>query len=90
MSNCKYTSFWKENRFNETEHIPDASFLNGIDGGFHYVYMILDQMKLFVQEAQKDHRENTVDKVFYCLGFIQGLLWSRGVYTLNEIEGHNR
>jgi hypothetical protein len=35
-------------------------------------------------------KENRMDKVFRWLGFVQGVLWSEGAYTLEELKNHNR
>ncbi len=44
---------------------------------------MLDKMEVFIQEGR-------IDKVYRWLGFIQGVLWASGVYTLTELMGHNR
>ncbi len=34
--------------------------------------------------------QNRIEKAFRWLGFIQGCLWSCGVYTLEELRNHSR
>jgi hypothetical protein len=44
---------------------------------------MLPQMEQFI-------KDNEMDKVFRWLGFIQGVLWVEGIYTLEEMRSHNR
>ncbi len=44
---------------------------------------MLDEMEKFVAEGR-------MEKAFRWLGFIQGCLWSAGLYTLEELKNHNR
>lgn len=48
----------------------------------HCLYM-LGQIKIFVVSTK-------IEKAFRWLGFIQGVLWSHGVYSINEMRNHNR
>lgn len=34
--------------------------------------------------------EERMDKAFRWLGFIQGCLWSYGLYTLDDLKNHNK
>jgi len=43
---------------------------------------MLFKMEEFVKEGR-------MEKVFRWLGFVQGVLWSNGIYTLNELRNHN-
>lgn len=42
------------------------------------------------QEAKKLVRTGEMEKVGRWLGFIQGVFWTRGLYTINEMREHNR
>lgn len=44
---------------------------------------MLKQMRLFVKKKR-------IDKAFRWLGFVQGCLWSSGIYSLDELKNHNR
>lgn len=44
---------------------------------------MIDEMRQFVADGR-------MDKVFRWLGFIQGVLWTNGWYTLAELMDHNR
>ena len=44
---------------------------------------MLDQIKIFVGTAR-------IEKAFRWLGFVQGALWSHGVYSINELRNHSR
>jgi hypothetical protein len=48
----------------------------------HILYMI--------EEIKKFIKENRVEKAFRWLGFIQGLLWSYGIISLETLKEHNR
>lgn len=48
-----------------------------------HCHEMLDEMEIFIQEKR-------MDKVFRWLGFIQGCLWKTSIYTLEELQNHNR
>ena len=48
-----------------------------------HCHKMLDQMEVFV-------REGRMEKVFRWIGFIQGVLWRCGLYTIEEMKEHNR
>lgn len=47
----------------------------------HAKWMVLE-MKKFLDDGQ-------IEKAFRWLGFVQGILWCEGVYTIDEMEDHN-
>lgn len=51
--------------------------------GLEHCHGMLDKIVEFV-------RENRMEKTFRWLGFIQGVLWSNGIYTLEDLKNHNR
>ena len=48
-----------------------------------HCYGMLDEMEIFVAEGR-------IDKVFRWLGFVQGVLWAYGYYSLENLKNHNR
>jgi hypothetical protein len=44
---------------------------------------MLDEMDQFIAEGKRE-------KFMRWLGFMQGVLWTQGVYTLDELKNHNR
>lgn len=54
----------------------------GLEAEQHCLGM-LDKMEAFIQEGR-------MDKVNRWLGFLQGVLWMRGLYTLTELMNHNK
>ncbi len=34
--------------------------------------------------------EGRIEKAFRWLGFVQGVLWAHGIYTLEDLKNHNR
>ena len=57
--------------------------LNSSHSSLAHCYHMLDKMEVFIEQGR-------IDKVFRWLGFIQGVLWSRQVYALAELQEHNR
>lgn len=48
-----------------------------------HCHVMLDEMEYFIEEGR-------IEKVFRWLGFIQGCFWKCGVYTLDQMQNHNR
>ena len=48
-----------------------------------HAHGMLDQMEQFI-------REDRMEKFFRWLGFVQGILWSLGIYPLEDLKNHNR
>jgi len=48
-----------------------------------HCYQMLDQMELFIKEGR-------TEKTFRWLGFIQGVLWVLGIFSLEDLKNHNR
>lgn len=44
---------------------------------------MLDEMEKFLNDSRRE-------KFMRWLGFMQGVLWTQGVYTLDELKNHNR
>jgi len=51
-----------------------------------HVRGMLDQIDKFVDVGDQD----SLEKAFRWLGFIQGTFWIAGTYTLNQMRDHNR
>ncbi len=49
---------------------------------FEHLLSMIPRMRVFVSEGR-------MDKVFRWLGFMQGVLWTLEVYTLDELKEHN-
>ncbi len=62
---------------------PHGDTLNAHNPALEHCHGMLDQMVEFV-------RDDRMGKAFRWLGFIQGALWSRGIYTLTELMNHSR
>jgi len=48
-----------------------------------HVHSMIGKVKVFL-------KEDRVEKAFRWLGFIQGVLWTAGFYSLEELKNHNR
>lgn len=62
---------------------PHDHLLDRAEVGLSHCHGMLDQMVEFA-------REGRLDKAFCWLGFVQGVLWVNGIYTLTELKDHNR
>lgn len=62
---------------------PHGEQLVSSKRGLEHCHGMLEKVEGFI-------RENRMDKVFRWLGFIQGVLWDQGLYTLSELMNHNR
>lgn len=51
-----------------------------------HVQSMIPKMREFLQSPEPKHW----DKVMRWLGFLQGVLWTFGWYTLEELKSHNR
>jgi hypothetical protein len=47
-----------------------------------HCFAMLDEVDAFI-------REGRIEKAFRWLGFIQGCLWTSGVYSIEELKAHN-
>lgn len=50
---------------------------------YEHIYWMCAEIKEFVKKEE-------MDKAFRWLGFVQGVLWCVGEYTINELRDHNR
>lgn len=62
---------------------PEHLFLEPIELGIYHCHGMLDKMVEFV-------REGRMEKANRWLGFVQGVLWANGIYTLEDFKEHNR
>ena len=64
-------------------HDVQMNYQEHPDADLHHCHSMLDKMVEFVAEGK-------TEKAFRWLGFIQGVLWARGYYTLDQLKDHNR
>ena len=57
-------------------------FSLGVVDSYSHCYWMLGQMEQFLAKDK-------IDKAFRWLGFIQGVLWMHGLYTIDELRDHN-
>ncbi len=62
---------------------PHDNLLDEEVHSLEHCHGMLDKMIEFV-------RENRMEKVFRWLGFVQGVFWRNGIYTLTDLKNHNR
>ncbi len=63
--------------------IQDVNAKN-VDGRLEHVAWMCGEVKRFAQDPM------TLDKAERWLGFIQGVLWGAGVYSIDEMRTDNR
>lgn len=77
-----YRKKFEELGVGKKDHSHDEVF-DSAKQGLEHCHRMLNKIEVFIQE-------NRMDKVFRWLGFLQGVLWSRRIYTLTELINHNR
>jgi hypothetical protein len=50
----------------------------------------LAHLRFMCIEAQKFIDEDRIEKAMRWLGFLQGVLWARGFYSLDDLKNHSR
>lgn len=63
-------------------HVTDLELKQPSPTGAHLLTMI-PEMRLMIAEGRRE-------KAMRWLGFMQGVLWVSGEYTLDELKDHNR
>lgn len=61
----------------------DRHYSNDTAAALGHCLSMLSDMENFIHEGRRE-------KFFRWLGFIQGILWSFGIYSLNDLRDHNR
>lgn len=62
---------------------PHEELLDSQEHGAEHCHGMLDKIEGFL-------KQDRMDKVFRWLGFVQCLLWSQRIYTLDDLMNHNR
>jgi len=75
-----YQSYLQDNGANINQHLHSEK-INEDDWKDHLLYMIDVMFKMLA--------DNRMDKLFRWLGFVQGVFWSKGVFTIDEMRYHN-
>lgn len=50
----------------------------------------LSHLRFMCVESQKFIDAGKIDKAMRWLGFLQGVLWARGIYSLDDLRNHSR
>ena len=59
--------------------------VNRHDGGGY-----LEHISWMSSETKRLALDGKIEKANQWLGFIQGVLWSKGIYTIEQMKDHNR
>lgn len=78
-----YRKFFADNNIGKKKYPYNKLIVDRAGTGLGHCHSMLDEMTEFV-------REGRIEKAFRWLGFIQGILWLNGVYTLTDLKNHNR
>jgi hypothetical protein len=54
-----------------------------VDEALDHIRIMIDQMRPFIKEGR-------IDKTFRWLGFIQGVLWAKGIQSINDLRNTSR
>lgn len=57
---------------------------------FNEQVAILKHCRYMANEILSFLEQNSTEKAFRWLGFLQGCLWTTGVFSLDELKEHNR
>lgn len=50
----------------------------------------LQHIRWMCERTKEFIKQDKLDKANRWLGFIQGVLWTRGIFSIDEIQGHNK
>jgi len=78
----KYSKFLNKKGYKSRAIKQKLYYPNDIDAMGHVLVMI-PRIKQFIKEERRE-------KAFRWLGFVQGILWSYGEYTIEELRDHNK
>lgn len=67
----------------EGRRAPTSERCEGMYAANAHARQILDEIDALIAAGQ-------LEKAFRWLGFVQGVLWVTGVYTIDELRAHNR
>ncbi len=77
-----YRSFFKRTGIIAADCDEDSFMVDSV-ACLQHCHGMLDKIKTFVEEGR-------LEKAFRWLGFIQGVLWIQGMFTLKDLKEHNR
>ena len=78
----RYRAFFVARGIGKADY-PHDDVLNQTGAALAHCHGMLDKMVVFIHEGW-------MEKTFRWLGFIQGVLWSHQIYTLEELKNHSR
>lgn len=64
------------------KNYPHSDLISTEQAALDHCLNMIDKVLVFIQEDR-------MDKVFRWLGFLQGVLWMQGVFTLEDVKNHN-
>jgi len=79
---CVYRKWFEKHGVRKVDY-PHTAALTVPEARLEHCHGMLDKMEVFIEEMR-------MEKVFRWLGFLQGVLWHHGVYTLEDLKNHNR
>jgi len=77
-----YRDFFQRNNVSKLD-VPHDLVGPTQEQSLAHAHGMLDQMERFIEEDR-------MDKFFRWLGFVQGILWTLGIYPLEDLKNHNR
>jgi len=83
-----YRSYFRDKNIGKVDFphdIPTGGFADHLTI-LEHCHGMLEQMEQMIADGTPEKME----KVFRWVGFIQGCLWSQGIFCLDELKKHNR
>ncbi len=65
------------------EQYHHKALINSEEDALAHCLVMIDKIYAFLEEGRRE-------KAFRWLGFIQGVLWLQGIYTLESLKNHSR
>lgn len=72
--------------YRTNRYTADKKILNFIENK----NSILEHCQYMISEIKTFLKQNRIEKSFRWLGFIQGCLWTAGIFSIDQIKDHNR
>ncbi|OGI83813.1 hypothetical protein A2997_01745 [Candidatus Nomurabacteria bacterium RIFCSPLOWO2_01_FULL_36_10b] len=77
-----YRKFFTDNGIGKADY-PSNKLLAERGLGPEHCHGMLHKMEKFIEEGR-------IEKTFRWLGFIQGVLWSNRLFTLDDLKNHSK
>lgn len=77
-----YQEFFERNSIKKVDY-PHDEILQSLNVGLEHCHGMIEKIVEFIHQGRRE-------KAMRWVCFIQGYLWSQGIYTLTDFMNHNR